>query len=175
MTINPWVKRGLVVLAVVGAFVGGRFSAPAQVQTREVERVVYKDRVITKTVTVEVAAKQTTRVVYRDRVVTPDGTIREHEVEREATKEEAAKVAVAQTVKTEKSDARIEHETKTELRPDWRVSILAGASLQPPAIPLTGPAVFGAMGERRIVGGLSAGVWIMPQFEAGGAVVSLEF
>lgn len=159
-------RRALIVLGVVlalaGAFSAGRFSAPEKVDVREVERVIYRDRIVT------VKGKTETKVVYRDRVVTPDGTVTERSVERSASREDL-KRDVERTGETERRVA-----TVTTARPDWRVGVLAGASVQPPAVPLAGPLVLGVQVERRIAGGLSAGAWANTS-GAAGALVSLEF
>ncbi len=154
----------------VAAFSAGRFTAPVQVETRDVERVVYQDRIVEKIVTVK--AKAETRVVYRDRVITKDGTVTEHEVEHTDTKEdtkENTETVAARDVKTETVK-----ESKTTLRPDWRVSTQVGASLNAPLIPIAGPLVIGAQVERRIIGGVSAGLWLNT-YGAAGASLSVEF
>lgn len=154
----------LLSLAVVGtaAFSAGRFTAPERVDVREVEKVVYRDRVVT------VKGKTETKVVYRDRVVTPDGTVTERSVERSAAREDLRREADRNGETIKRS------EVVTAVRPDWRVGVLAGASLRDPLVPLAGPLVLGVEVERRITGGLSAGVWVNTS-GAAGALVSLEF
>lgn len=159
-----------VLLALAGAFSAGRFSAPLQVETKEVERVVYKDREVVKVVTVQ--AKAETKVVYRDRVIYRDGTITEREVERTDTKTDTK--TNTDRVATRDTIAERWSESKTTLRPDWRVSVLAGASLQPPALTIAGPLVLGVEVNRRIAGGLWLGVWATT-YGAGGASVAVEF
>jgi hypothetical protein len=68
----------------------------------------------------------------------------------------------------------VEREKIVTLRPDWRVSLTAGASLVTPAVPITGPLVIGASVEHRIVGPFSAGLWLNT-VGAGGVVLSGEF
>lgn len=153
-----------VAVVVVGAagFAAGRFSAPLRVDVREVDRVVYRDRIVT------VKGKTETKIVFRDRIVTPDGTVTERSVERSTSREDS-KRDLERTGETERRT-----ETVTTARPGWRVGVLAGASLQPPAVPLAGPLVLGVQVERRITGGLSAGAWANTS-GAAGAIVSLEF
>lgn len=163
-----------VLAALAGAFVAGRYTAPVQVQTRDIERVVYRDRVVEKIVATKAEAKTETKVVFRDRVITKEGEIREHEVERTASRDElAVKVADSKTEERQVEKV-IEHTSTVTLRPDWRVAVLAGASLKPPALPLAGPLVVGLEVDRRLVGGLSAGVWASSS-GAAGAAVSFEF
>ncbi len=164
------VAAGVVVLALAGAFSAGRFSAPLQVETRDVEKVVFKDRIVEKVV--EVKAKTETKIVYRDRVIKPDGTVTEHEVEKTATKEDTTKT----DDKTATHDGSSEHSTEkiVTLRPSWRVGLLAGASLRDPLLPIAGPLVLGLQVDYRIVGGLSAGIWINT-FGAAGLGLSMEF
>jgi hypothetical protein len=175
MTPQRWALVALAsVLLLVGAFSAGRFSAPLKVETRDVEKVVYQDRVVEKVVTVETKAKAETKVVYRDRVVTKDGTVTERVVERTDTKEDTkadtmAAADTSHTIVTEK-----ENTAKTTLRPDWRVGVLFGASLAKPLVPISGPLVVGVQAEHRITGGLSAGLWAN-SVGAAGLVVSVEF
>lgn len=164
----------VVALALVGAFTAGRFSAPLQVETRNVERVVFKDRVVEKVVTVQTAAKVETKVVYRDRVVTKDGEVRERIVERTDTKEDTKATGTEERVATSEGTAERETKTTTTLRPDWRVGVLVGASLSTPFVPIAGPLVLGLEVDRRIVGGLSAGLWVNT-VGAAGLSVAFEF
>lgn len=144
------------------AFAAGRFSAPLEVEERESVRVVYRDRVVT------VKGKTETRVVYRDRVITPDGTTREQELERTATREDLERTA------TREGERERVVEKVVTVRPDWRVGVLAGASVRDPLVTLSGPLVLGVQVDRRIAGGVSAGVWVNT-VGAGGLSLSLEF
>jgi hypothetical protein len=176
--LDNWKSRGIaaavVVLLLVSAFVAGRFSAPEQVRTQTVEQVVYKDRVIEKRVEVAVAAKVETKIVYRDRVIKVGGEIVEHEVERTGAVTSETKTSDSARA-AESSTERVRVETKVvTVRPDWRIEILAGASVQKPWLPIAGPLVLGAQAERRIVGGLWAGVWAQTG-GAAGASLSFEF
>lgn len=112
--------------------------------------------------------KTETKIVYRDRVVTPDGTVKERSVEKTASREDLERDSKV-SAESFRSSSSV-----TTARPDWRVGVLAGASLQAPAVPLAGPLVLGVQLERRITGGLSAGAWANTS-GAAGAIVSLEF
>lgn len=163
-----------VLLALVGAFSAGRFSAPLKVETRDVEHVVFKDRVVEKVVTVTQAAKVETKIVYRDRVIEPTGRITEHEIEKTGTAENVTKTDDAVKVATQAAETEHKTETKTTLQADWRVHLQLGASLRDPLLPIAGPLVIGVQVDRRIIGGLSAGVWAST-YGAAGLGVSFEF
>lgn len=168
---NVHVKWLLAVLVVgVLAFSGGRFSAPLKVEEKWQTETVYKDRIVEKRV--EVAGKTVTKVVYLDRVIKPDGTVHEKSETREATKEDITKIAgrSSESNATDKATA----EKKSTLQPQWRVGVLAGASVTAPLLPIAGPLSVGVHAERRIVGGVSAGVWVLTSGQAG-ASVSVEF
>lgn len=159
-----------VVAALAAAFGAGRFSAPMKVETRDVERVVYKDRIVEKIVTV--TAKAERRIVYRDRVVTPDGTVTEREVERTASRE-VERSTDDKTTTREGSSERVIERTVTQ-RPNWRVGVLVGASLRDPLLPIAGPLVLGAQVDYRIAGPFSVGLWANTG-GAAGLAVSIEF
>lgn len=167
-------QRVVVAVALVAvaaaAFSTGRLTAPEKVEVREVEKVVWKDRVVEKVVTKRAKAEE--RVVYVDRVVSPKGEVREKRVT--TTKADTREVAdLGRTTESIGSTEKSASSTST-LRPDWRVGVLVGASLQEPLVPIAGPLVLGASLERRIVGGLSAGAWVNT-VGAAGASLSLEF
>lgn len=168
------VAVGVSIALLAGAFSIGRFTAPVVTETRDVERVVYKDRVVEKVVTVQAAAKVVTRVVYRDKVTTPDGTITERETETTGEHENTDTTTETDTVADRASETVTEHTKTVTLRPQWRVSLLTGASLRDPFIPLAGPLVLGAEVDYRIAGGLSAGLWVNT-VGAAGLSLALEF
>lgn len=176
---HPRIAIGLGwLLSLVIVASAARFSAPLQTVTRDVVKTEYKDRVVEKVVTVhdQAEAKIETRVIYRDVEKKPDGTVIDHTV---------TKVGEAET-KTEQTtvaDAKIEavsavseqtHEKTVTLRPSWAVTLQVGASLPKPWLQLYGPLVIGAEVDYRIVGGVSAGVWINT-FGAAGVGLKLEF
>jgi hypothetical protein len=175
---TPWKRYAVIavvaVLALAGAFSAGRFSAPLKTETVEVEKVVYKNREIEKKVFVQVAAKTETKIVYRDKVTKKDGTVEEHEVEKTDTKEDTKTNTVADKA-IESIVYRDREVTKTvTLRPDWRFGVLVGVQYPPPLLPIAGPLVLGVHADRRIVGGLWAGLWIQTGGSFG-ASVSFEF
>jgi hypothetical protein len=65
-------------------------------------------------------------------------------------------------------------QTTTTLRPDWRVALHVGASLRDPFLKFAGPLVLGAEVDRRIIGGLSVGLWINT-YGAAGLGFAFEF
>lgn len=167
MTARQWIAGSVALLVLLAlSFSAGRYTAPEKV--REVEKLVWKDRVDEK------ASKKKTkavdRIVYVDRVVTPEGEVREKKTIRTLTDaRETNDVA-----KTTESTGSAEKSTTTTLRPDWRIGVLAGASLREPLLPIAGPLVLGVSVERRITGGVSAGAWANT-VGAAGASVSVEF
>lgn len=165
---------GVSLALLAGAFSVGRFTAPVVTETRDVERVVYKDRVVEKIVTVQAAAKVITRVVYRDRVTTPDGTVTERETEKTDEHVTTDTTTKTDTVADHTGETVTEHTKTVTLRPQWRVALLAGASLQAPLLPIAGPLVLGAEIDYRIAGGLSAGLWVNT-VGAAGLSLALEF
>lgn len=160
--------------AALVAFSVGRFTAPLKVETKTVDRVVYQDRVVEKLVEVKGETKTETKIVYRDRVITKDGTITEHEIEK--TSDRDAEKDVVTDAKHEEVASASEHITEktVTLRPNWRVGVLVGASIQKPFVPIAGPLVIGAEVDYRIAGGLSAGVWLNTS-GAAGLGLNLEF
>lgn len=155
MTARQWAAGITALVVLLGlAFAAGRFTAPEQV--REVEKLVWKDRIIEKVVTKK--AKAVDRVVYVDRTVLPSGEVREKTSTRTITDARETN-DVAKT--TESTGEKI----TTPARPDWRVGALVGASLREPLLPIAGPLVLGAHVERRIAGPFTMGLW----FTTGGA------
>lgn len=163
-TSRQWVAGGIaLVVLLVLSFSAGRFTAPVKTDVREVEKVVWKDRVVEKVVTRKAKAEE--RIVYVDRIVSPTGEVREkrttHTLADTRELVDAAKTSES-TGKTEVSSS-----STTTLRPDWRVGVLAGASLREPLVPIAGPLVLGASVERRIIGPFTLGVWGLTSGAAG--------
>lgn len=82
---NHW-RKVLAVSVCVGCFFLGRSTAPEAVRIEE--KVVFKDKIVEKVVTVEVEKKTAAevKVVYRDRYVAPSGAVSERTEERTETK-----------------------------------------------------------------------------------------
>lgn len=169
-------------LAVAGAFVGGRFSAPEDVQTVEVDRwrtLDLKTEDITRGMTFAKQVEVTRwRNVKTTITTTPDAgtvtTITDNTIEREGSSEQAALTEQIKRVEfVEVEREKIVEKTVT-LRPRFRVSLLAGASIVPPWISISGPLVLGVGFDVRIIGGFSVGAWLMT-FGAAGGALHLEF
>lgn len=179
---NAAIGAGAVLVLLVAAFFAGRFAGPEKVVEKAVEKVVtkveYQDRVVEKIVTVKEAAKTEQRVVYVDRVITKEGEVRERivektvEVERKTENTEGNKTE-ATTAREDKAAEKVTEKSVTA-RPDWRVGLLLGAQWPKPLLPIYGPLVLGAYGERRIIGGFSLGLWVNTG-GAAGVSASMEF
>lgn len=154
-TARQWAAGITALVVLLGlSFSAGRFTAPVKTDVREVEKVVWKDRVVEKVVTKR--AKAVDRVVYVDRVVLPSGEVREKTSTRTLTDARE----LVDSGKTSESAGKAESSSSsTTVRPDWRVGALAGASLREPLVPIAGPLVIGAHVERRIIGPFTVGVW----------------
>lgn len=167
----PWALALL--FTAVGAFSAGRFSAPEQV--REVERWKTLDLTtedVTKGMTF---AKTVDRTVWRNVVTTTTdaGTVVvDRSVEHEGSTTNSTETSSSRT--SEEHAGELAREKTTTLQADWRIGVQVGASLVAPKLPITGPLVIGASIERRIIGGVSAGLWANT-VGAGGASVSVEF
>lgn len=168
---SPEVHRALqtaaacLVVALV-AFAAGRFSAPLEVETRTEYRTEWRTREVVKWR----GARDTKTTITPVLLPVPDGGV----VLATATVTDTRE-RVDGTATTDTSGANAGSSTRTvTLRPDWRVGVQAGASLVAPAVPLTGPLVIGVSVERRVVGGVSAGLWANT-VGAAGASISVEF
>lgn len=191
MTLEPETKRRIVVGLVgvallVVAFSAGRFSAPARVELREVEKLVEKidyRSLATEDITRGFTfAKAETKTVYRNItttiVVTPDAgtttTIADNSVEHVGSTENATGTEQEKKTKTVYVDVEVVKEVVKEkivtLQPTWGAGLDVGASLQEPFVPIAGPLVLGLRFEWRIVGGIWVGAWVSTSGAAGGSV-----
>ena len=172
----------LAVALLAAAFSAGRFTAPLHVETKEVEVVRWKERIVEKEVKVEVAAKAEQRTVYVDRVIR-DGEVREQIVEHWNTVETAATSTTTEKQKDSEGEKTRVVTTVTTLRSDWRTAVSTGVEFEPGKVPLlASPWYVAAEVDRRIVGGVSVGLQgrldllqQQPISGALGVVVSLEF
>lgn len=119
---------GMIALA---SFSAGRFLGPREVETKEVEKIVYKER--------EVKDETKDTKSTRKEIVRPDGT-REIEIIRETQK------AAHSDTQSETSQEKLS-ESKTTNAPNWSVGLYKGSD--------------GYLGtlDRRILGGLFIGVY----------------
>ncbi len=124
-------RIGLTCLYVAIAFSVGRFMGPSDVETKEVEKVVYKDRVVTND-------QKETHVETRETVL-PDGT-RIKEVIRDRKQQSTSDSN--REVASEKSQ-----ESKTSNRPNWSIGAYTNKEFVASTI------------DRRILGGLFLGVY----------------
>lgn len=173
-----WQRRlcvaALLVLALVGAFVAGRFDAPVQIQTKDVVRTETKTVEVEKRVEVAGATKTETKVIYRNIERKPDGTVIDKSIETTG-KAEAIKVERTEDKASTVSATTLQEHTQTAtLRPDWSISLGVGVSLPKPWLNIYGPMVLSVELDRRIVGGLSLGVMVNTGGQAF-AVVKFEF
>lgn len=170
MTPAELAKRGAVLVAVaLVAFSAGRFTAPERVETR----VEFRELSVEELTRGMNFTRTVTRTIYRDvtTTITDAGTtITDRTVEREGDDTHRAETLAG----SRSTEAAGETVRTVTVRPDWRVGVLAGASLRDPALPLSGPLVLGVEVDRRIVGGVSAGVWANT-VGAAGVAVSVEF
>lgn len=165
---------GLTLAVAAAAFSVGRFTAPVQVEERVEYRTEWREK------KVEVVKWRTARAVDTRTTTTPvllqvpdGGVVLASSTTTESRERETGSGGVE--TKTDASSATAgQTQRVTTVRPDWRVGVLAGASLREPAVVLTGPLVIGASVERRIAGGLSLGVWANT-VGAAGASLSMEF
>jgi hypothetical protein len=167
-----WVDWAAVLVAVPLAFLTGRFVAPTRVQTRDVERVVYRDRTVSVAVAAKTETRAETRHTVRTRVTRPDGTREERtETTRGVDVERTEKTASAQTVERERLVYRDRSVTVERSRPDWRVGALVGVD---PFHQLSGSLLYGGHVERRVLGPVWLGAWGLSS-RAVGLSLSFEF
>lgn len=135
-----------IIIAVI-SFSVGKFSTPAKVETKEVEHIVYKDRVV-----VDEKKDVVTRTKETEM---PDGT----KVKETVTEDKSASHSDA----SQALDRDLEITSKTENRPDWRI----GATY-------SREGVYGAVIERRLLSEIYVGV-IGSSDSRVGVIVSVGF
>jgi hypothetical protein len=161
---------GGVLLAVVAAFLGGRFAAPVRVEekvrveTRTVTVTEWKDRIIEKRIAGPVRVRTIT-------IEKPGGErVVERIVERgPVTTETAADLSGSTAVAA--SSAAASSRVVESARPGWRASVAAGWA--PERLTLR-PEVYGVEVSRRIVGTVWIGAWARTD-RMGGLVLAMEF
>lgn len=162
------------VLLLVLGFSAGRFSAPAQVEVREVERVVFRELLTEDLTKGFTFAKVVTKTVWRNVETRPDGTTVDRSIEHEGAREDSTATETSRRTEDRAEQKDSERVSVTTSLPSWRIGAQVGASMRQPALVITGPLVVGVSVERRIVGGVSAGLWANT-VGAGGASLSVEF
>ena len=178
---NPrWL--GLVPVAALLGLLWGRHHGPER--TRDVVKtdVVYKDRIVEKVVH-DVAVQRDTDEKVHTVVVTkwlkePTGAVsvvQESRQERDTATETKRQDHAhgTQERQSEAHQATVEMHT-TESRPNWSVSVLAGAQLGGRNLLVPAPFVGGVHIQRRLVGPVSVGVWGTTGM-AGGISLRLDF
>lgn len=171
---NAAIGAGAVLLLLVGAFFAGRFAAPLKVETIDTVSVKFQDRIVEKVV--EKVVEKTTKgeVQYIDRVTTKAGEIRERIVIKTVEVARATTDRAAERTEDKAVASSEEHRQTVTSRPDWRVGLVVGAQWPKPLLPIYGPLILGAYGERRIIGGFSLGLWLNTG-GAAGVSASMEF
>lgn len=167
------------VLCVVLGFVCGRWAAPVGVETRaETERWRERHVETSREAEVRETAEAQRRVLYRERVTFPDGAVHERELDR--TEREAHSSALVHVERVHERDTEAMRHVEVARRDDgaraeWRAGVLAGWS-----VPSSVRPGVGLMLERKLLGPLSVGAWVLAAVEAheplsGGVLVAVEF
>lgn len=153
-------------------FTAGRITAPAaDVHTVDDSVAVHTVTSVVKTAHDTVQDSRQVRVVYRERL--PNGT--QTETERVTTDTHFEELDRSEAIAVVADTAAKHHDqTVTAYRPEWRLNLLAGASLQTPTLPLAGPLVVGVEVSRRVLGPVWVGVWGLTAGTAG-VSVGVEF
>lgn len=160
------------VAAVLLAFAGGRYSNPAKVT--EVERVVYKDRIVEKIVEKRVEVEAKTKVVYRTKVITQEGETRIVEVEKEDTHKDT-NVAIDTNKDTTKEGTAEKTKVTEYAKPQWKIGALVGYDFSPvPGLDIAHGLTLGVTVERRLIGPVWIGAWALHTGAVGGSL-SVEF
>lgn len=156
----------LVVLALVAAFLAGRYSArkpDVKVVTHTVTQQVETKttQATTEHAQDEVKHEVKTIVVYRDRISHPDGTVEDKSETKETDGLTSQDLQTTdQQVKVDDRKLRVEKDDSTVTvstpRDNWHVSLFAGSPIS-----LNPDLLVGASVERRILGPFYVGAWVM--------------
>lgn len=142
-----------VLLLAVG-FAAGRYSAPLQVEVREVERekLVFRELATEDIVKGMSFAKSVEKTVWRNVETRPDGTTVDRSVVHEGARTDSTSSETARRTEERAGESSREKSsvTITTLRPSWSVGVLVGATWKEPALPVAGPLVLGATAEIRL-------------------------
>jgi hypothetical protein len=159
-----------VTLALVAAFVGGRYAAPVEVreivkvETKTVTVTEWKDRIVEKRVEGPVRIRTVTREVPGgERVV----TVVE---ERGPVTVDRSQDRAGESRETGSSTVVSERVTKVA-KPGWRASVLAGWDADAPALR---PELYGVEVSRRLVGTVWIGAWARTD-RTGGLGLAMEW
>jgi hypothetical protein len=159
-----------VLLALVAAFLGGRFAAPVRVEekvrveTKTVTVTEWKDRVIEKRVAGPVRVRTIT-------IEKPGGErVVERIVERGPVTTETAAESAGQS-SSAASSVGVSERVVESARPGWRLSVAAGWA--PEALSLR-PGLYGVEVSRRVAGTVWIGAWAKTD-RTGGLVLAMEF
>lgn len=152
-------------VALVAAFALGRYTAHPAVVSKDVVKteVVYKDRIVEKVVhdvQVQHDVKLQQHVVTQWRTGPDKITTVTQYVDREkqAETKTAARTDSTRDQQTEAHQVTLETHT-VEARPDWNLSVLAGAQLGGRSLLVPAPFVGGVIVHRRVLGPFSIGAW----------------
>jgi hypothetical protein len=167
-----WAVVAALLLLLLG-YGAGRYATPAKVVEKEVvktqlqDKIVYKDRIVTQKVLVEVAKRDTHTVTATTKK--PDGTVtttvtRDDHVD-EHKKDDTNTTETASKVETKVITQTVEKLKIVQSQASWRVSAGVGVSVPhflgqgDVGIPGMQGAVVTVGADRRIVGPLWLGVW----------------
>jgi len=175
--------RELVVAGAALLFLGyafGRYSVPDRIVERTVQVTGERAAETTQSRERDAESVALARTVIVETTTRPDGTVTVTETDRtEAVREVVREVEVVRTVEVERVVVQEKELLVESPKPAWRVALDLGVADAPhrlsvPGIPRAIPVVAHASLERRVIGPVSAGVWV-GSTPAAGLRVSIEF